>query len=62
MLVKAGPEPTLPSPPQCLSRSPELPDRHQPLQVPGPGWPEGVGPCGMHGPRGQQVGDHPEPV
>ncbi|XP_028353763.1 5-phosphohydroxy-L-lysine phospho-lyase isoform X7 [Physeter macrocephalus] len=40
----------------CLSWSPELPDRHQPLQVPGPGWPEGVGPRGMHCSSGQQAG------
>ncbi|XP_061046011.1 5-phosphohydroxy-L-lysine phospho-lyase isoform X6 [Eubalaena glacialis] len=39
----------------CLSWSPELPDRHQPLQVPGPGWPEGVGPRGMHCSSGQQI-------
>lgn len=53
------PQPSLPSSPQCLSRSPELPDRHQSLQVPGPGRPEGVGPCGMHRPHRQEVGPCP---
>lgn len=53
---KYEPKSSLLSPPQCLSRSSELPDRHQPLQVPGPGWPEGVGPRGMHCSSGRQVG------
>lgn len=51
--VPAEPQPTISSL-QCLSRSPELPDRHQPLQVPEPGWPEGVGPCGMHSTGGNR--------